>query len=65
MAAGRDRIAEIAKRRGIPVPGCAGLTQEELDRNMAQAEADAAAEDAREPNEADAPEDDDFMFGDD
>jgi hypothetical protein len=57
MATGRDRIAEIAARRGVPVPGCAGLTQEELDRNMAQAIEDA--ENDTEPDESDALELDD------
>jgi hypothetical protein len=53
----RSRIEEIAKRRNVPVPGCAGLTQEQLDRNMAQAILDAA-------NDSDdgegAPENDDI-----
>lgn len=57
----KERIVEIARRRDVPVPGCAGLTQDELDRNMAQAQADEAAD--TDPDESDALDHDDY--GDD
>ena len=52
----RQRIDEIAQRRNVPVPGCAGLTQDQLDRNMDQALADYETD---SDDGEDAPEDGD------